>query len=150
MIDEVDRSLREWIATVLGDIPISLSPPEGEEKDGVKLYLLDLLEGPAPRERRNQALQLKARYLITVAADAPEEAHRRLGELAFAALESPDFEVELGALPTSLWQAFGVKPRPAFFLRVPVRRERPARKVPLVLEPLVIQAQPMTTQSMED
>jgi hypothetical protein len=150
MIDEVDRSLREWIGTVLGDSPVSLTPPAAEEKDGVTLYLLDLLEGPAPRERRSQPLQLKVRYLITVAADPPEEAHRRLGELAFAALESPDFEVELGALPVSLWQAFGVPPRPAFLLRVPVRRERPARKVPLVLEPIVIQAAPMTTQSMED
>lgn len=150
MIDEMDRSLREWIGTVLGETPVSLGPPAGEKEDGVKLYLLDLLEGPAPRERRSQPLQLKLRYLVTATAEEPEEAHRRLGELAFAALESPDFEVELGALPASLWQAFGVAPRPAFLLRVPVRRERPARKVPLVLEPIVIQAAPMTTQSMED
>lgn len=145
MIDEVDRSLREWIGTVLGETPVSLAPPASEEKAGVKLYLLDLLEGPAARERRSQPLQLKLRYLVTVAAEEPEEAHRRLGELAFAALESADFEVELGALPDSLWRAFGVMPRPAFLLRVPLRRERPARPVRRVLEPLVVHTAPLTT-----
>ena len=148
MIDEVDRSLREWITTVLGETPVSLLPPSPQDRqntapvEGVGLYLLDLQEGPAARERRNQPLQLKVRYLITVSAAEPEEAHRRLGELAFAALASPEFEVELG-VPTALWPAFGVPPRPAFLLRVAVRRERPERPVPLVTEPLVVEAAPV-------
>ncbi|HZH77837.1 MAG TPA: hypothetical protein VEY88_17555, partial [Archangium sp.] len=45
--------------------------------------------------------------------DSPERAHHVLGQLVFAAMEEPEFEVDLAPLPVALWSALGVPPRPA-------------------------------------
>ena len=142
MIDEVDRRLREWAATVVGEVPVSLAPPsrEREGEAGVGLYLFDLAESPSPRTSGPQPLQFLLRYLVTASSPEPEEAHRLLGELLFAALETPEMEVEVGAVPVALWQAFGAAPRPAFTLRMPMLKERRKRPVRRVLEPLVVEA----------
>lgn len=142
MIDEVDRRLQDWTATVVGKIPVSLAPPgrQGEEAPAVGLYLLEFAESPSPRTSGPQPLQVLLRYLVTASSPRPEEAHRMLGELLFAALETPELEVELGLVPLALWQAFGVAPRPAFTVRVPLLKERKTRPVRRVAEPLIVEA----------
>lgn len=145
MIDEVDRRLRDWAATVVGKVPVSLAPPgrQGEEESVVGLYLLELAENPSPRTSGPQPLQVLLRYLVTASSPQPEEAHHLLGELLFAAMETSEMEVTLEPLPVALWQAFGVMPQPAFTVRVPLQKERKARPLRRVLEPLVMAASPM-------
>ncbi len=143
MIDEVDQRLRSWVGRVIGDAPVSLTVPERESVDrGVGLYLLELSPAPPPRTARRPPLRVSLCYLVTTGGDSPERAHHVLGELVFAAMEEPGFEVDLAPVPVALWSALGVPPRPAFRLRVPLERERPMPAVPRVKEPLVIRTVP--------
>jgi hypothetical protein len=143
MIDEVDQRLKAWVGHVIGDTPVSLAvPARGSLERGVSLYLLELGALPPARTGRRTPLQFSVCYLITVSAETPERAHHLLGELVFAALEVPDFEVELAPVPLELWAAMGAPPQPAFRLRLPVRRERAEPSIPRVRAPLVIQTSP--------
>ena len=128
MIDEIDQRLRAWVGEVSGEVPVSFAVPgRNLPKRGVSLYLLELNAAPPARSVRRVPLQFSVCYLITVTAETPERAHQLLGELVFAALETPEFDVDLGAIPGELWTALGVPPQPAFRLRLPVRRERRAK-----------------------
>lgn len=141
MIDEMDRRLQDWAGTVVGAVPVSLAPPVRDEggEAAVSLYLLGLAESPSPRTSGPQPLQLQLRYLVTASSPEPEEAHRLLAELLFAALDTEKMQVEMEPVPLALWQAFGVAPRPAFTVRVPLIKERKTRPVRRVLEPLVVE-----------
>lgn len=145
MIDEVDQRLKAWVGRVLGEVPVSLNPPDRDSVDrGVGLYLLELGAAPPPRTERRPPLQLSVCYLVTAGgAGQPEQAHRQLGELAFAAMDEADFEVDLTPVPLGVWAGLGVVPRPSFRLRLPVRRERPMPAVPRVNVPLVAHAVPV-------
>ena len=146
MIEHMDQQLREWVEGVLGAVTLSLDPPEDERADkGINLYLLEVADAPALRSSRSSPLQLSLRYLMTSWADTPEEAHRLLGQLVFAAMETPEFEVELEPLPAATWMAIGAKLRPSIVLRVPLRKERPEPPVKLVRHPLVVQASSITS-----
>jgi hypothetical protein len=143
MIDEVDQRLKTWVGRVLGDAPVSLDVPDRESVDrGVGLYLLELGPAPPPRTGRRPPLRVSLCYLVTTGGDSPERAHHLLGELVFAAMEEPEFEVDLAPVPVALWTALGVAPRPSFRLRVPLERERPVPAVPRVKMPLVVRAMP--------
>lgn len=146
MIDQVDVFLEEWIASTLGDLPFSLAPPTGElDGKGVSCYLLELADFPPPRTTNRPPLQFYLRYLITTWAEDPQEAHRMLGELVFAAMENPELRVEFEPPPAATWSALGVTPRPSFILRIPLRRERPEPAVERVRVPLELRAAPIVT-----
>ena len=141
MIEQSDKQLIEWVKTVLGAVSVSLAPPERQPSGAqVNLYLLSLAAQPPPRTAQRPPLQIGLRYLVTTWAEKPEEAHRMLGELVFGALDNAGFGVDLAELPVALWSAFGIAPRPAFILSLPVRREKPMPQTPLVRQPLIIQA----------
>lgn len=146
MIDTVDQRLKTWVGRVLPDAPVSLALPDANPTQrGVGLYLLEL--APAPVLRTSCAtsrppLRLVLCYLVTTHADSPENAHRLLGDLAFAALEESELEVELSPVPIEIWAALGVPPRPAFRLRVSLERERPVPAIPRVRMPLTTRAVP--------
>jgi hypothetical protein len=143
MIDQVDERLRKWVQETLGILP-SLAPPGDTASDGeINLYLLELAERPPARGARRPPLQMTLRYLVTAWANQPEEAHRLLGKLTFAAMEHPDFEVKLNPIPAETWKALGVIPRPSFVLQVPLRKEQPTPPTQYVREPLVVQATPV-------
>ncbi len=115
MIDQVDGRLEDWIGTVLEGTNVSLAAPSGTETGrGIGLYLMELMHTPPPRGARRPPLQISLRYLVTTWAEKSEEAHRMLGELVFAAMEHPEFEVERDPVPVTLWTALGVAPRPSF------------------------------------
>jgi hypothetical protein len=67
-----------------------------------------------------------------------------LGDLAFAAMGTSEFTVDLDPPPPELWLALKLTPRPSFFLSLPVRQERPKAKVDYVRSALVVKAEPMT------
>lgn len=141
MIDEADARLQEWVKGVLGTIEVSLGAPKDMKAGrGVNLYLLEMLQAPQPRGIRRPPLEVLLRYLVTGWADDPQQAHQVLGTLVFAAMEQGDFEVEAERVPGDVWVALGIPPRPAFVLRVPVRRERPVAPVKMVTRPAVVKA----------
>jgi uncharacterized protein DUF4255/carboxypeptidase family protein len=147
MIDKADQQLREWVSSVVRPVETVLSLPDDQTK-GIRigLYLMDLAQAPTPRGTKRPPLQVWLRYLVTAWSPQPEEAHRLLGELLFAALEKPEteppeFEVITEPLPVEVWTALGTSPRPSFFLRMPLRRERTQKQAPLVRTPLVISGQ---------
>jgi hypothetical protein len=138
VLEELDGRIKEWAGTVLGPAEITLEPPgDGRQGEGASLYLLEILSAPPFRDAR-PPLQVALRYLVTAWAQEPEGAHRILGRLAFAALEHPEFEFDPEPPPTAIWAAFGLAPRPGFFLRALVRRERPYTPAPVVKGPLAI------------
>lgn len=148
MIDALDRELLEWLKDAAPKSAVSLAPPPAEapEQPAVSCYLLELASAPPARGLSGAGrapLQLGLRYLVSVAAASPLEAHRVFGPLVFAAMDRPGCEVDLHAPPPALWQALGVIPRPAFLLQVPLRQERPEPAAGIVLQPIVINQAPL-------
>jgi Pvc16 N-terminal domain len=128
LIDEVDRQLKEWVSSVLSGVAVSLAAPLDQTTgSGVGLYLLRIAKAPPARAGRGRPpLQLTLNYLVTTWSDDPEQSHRLLGELAFAALAHTEYEVEIEPAPVAVWRAFGIAPRPSFTLSVRLQREWPA------------------------
>jgi hypothetical protein len=146
VFERTDRQLVDWAQRVLETSQITLTPPNNSQSgQGVSLYLLSMASAFPAHASGRPPLQIALRYLVTTWADQPEEAHRLLGRLAFAAMETSEFEIEFEPLSVQDWLAFGITPRPAFVLRVPARFVRPEPDTPLVHAPLVLQSTPTTT-----
>ncbi|MBN9682486.1 MULTISPECIES: hypothetical protein [unclassified Corallococcus] len=112
------------------DAPVHLGVPDREALDrGVCLYLLELGPAPLTRAGKRGGLQFTVCYLVTVGAETPERAHRLLGDLVFAAMSDKELEVDLSPVPAALWAGLRSVPRPAFRLRVQVRKEQPLAEV---------------------
>jgi hypothetical protein len=148
MIDQIYQRLTEWVQKTLGQIELSFDRPEDQKAgSGINLYLLDMIDTPSPRGTKRAPLQLSLHYLVTSWAGQPAEAHRLLSELAFAAMEYPETEVEFKPLSADLWIALDIKPRPSFVLKVPLRKERPEPAAQYVRKPIVVQAMPAVSLS---
>ena len=144
MIEDVDQRLKDWVGTVLTGTAVSLSPPVDHGAEPlVGLYLLDLHPSPPAKGPRRRPLQILLRYLVTTSAEHPEAAHAMLWALVFAAMQEAEFDVDLEPVPASLWTAFGILPRPAFMLRVPLRFARPQEDVTFVQAPIEVQHLPL-------
>lgn len=144
MIDSIDLQLQDWAQALYPDAVVTFVPPlQGEAIDTprIHLYLLHVVPGltRAMSPTQGAVSELRLRYLVTVDADEPTVAHRVLGELAFAALESLDYELDLEPLSADFWQALGVVPQPSIVLRISLRRDRPLPEAPVVREPLVLE-----------
>ncbi len=143
MIEDADQHLKDWALTVLESTEVSLaSPGVIEAGPVVSIYLTDILPAPRTSTSRRLPLQTSLRYLVTAWADSPEAEHRLLGQLVFAAMEHPEFEVELAAQPAEFWLAFGIPPRPAFMLRLPVQVERPEPQTGRIRHPVDVRFSP--------
>ncbi len=143
MIDQVDQQLQQWAREAAGGWSVSLdAPQDGLPGHGVNLYLLQLSPAPPPSTGRTAPYQFHVHYLVSTWATEPPAAHHALGNLLLAALEQTDMEVELTPVPVETWRALGVRPRPAFMLRVLVRRPRPEPLTHYVKSPLVIKTTP--------
>ena len=148
MIEQTDQRLKQWAASLLNSVNISLTPPGAVSSgEGISLYLMNLVAAPPPRGIKRPPHQIMLYYLVTAWAEDLEQAHRLLGTLLFAALEHNEFEVECEPVPVATWQAFGIHPQPSFMLRVPLRQERPEIPAKLVRAPLVIQSAPLLSLS---
>lgn len=148
MIHLVDQNLKAWVQQVLGDVNVSFAAPHNDSSDGISrqdvgIYLLRMIHKPAATSRYALPLEISLHYLITTWANTPEAAHQLLGELAFAALENPEFEVQLEPPSMDTWIALSRMPRPCFILSVPLKRDRPQRVAPLVRTMPVLQTSPM-------
>ncbi|MGG6295123.1 Pvc16 family protein [Leptolyngbya sp. AN02str] len=146
MIELIDRSLKDWVTSVVGSAEVSFAAPSDTHTgQGVGLYLLELAYKPSASSTFRLPLQLSLHYLVTTWAESAEQAHHLLGKLIFAAIETPDFEVQIEPIPVAVWVAFHVVPRPAFVLRVPLKRDRPQTIAPPVRVAPDVQVSPSTT-----
>jgi hypothetical protein len=141
------RLTDQWIRAALGpDVPVlvgAIADAAPSSETSVTLTLLHI--APAPRLRTGAGippLQLRARYLVTVAAPEATAERQALAELAFAAGPGTEVELEATAPSPELWQSLGVRARAALFVSVLLQRERRRPPVPRVRQPLVTQFSP--------
>lgn len=143
MIDEIDRRLKSWIDEMLDEVEVSLDAPvEGKQGNGVNAYLLELSPKRSERTLKREPLQISLRYLLTTWAPSPEKAHRLLADLLFAAMNQSEFEVDIEPVTLDTWKVLGLRPRPAFYLTTPLRRDLPEEVVPRVAQPISVQMLP--------
>jgi hypothetical protein len=148
VIDSIDLQLRGWVQALLPDTSVEFAPPAQRDVSDaliVHLYLLQILPSLTRLQAASAISVLRLRYLIAISGGEPTVSHRLLGELAFAALESDEFEVDLEPLGADIWSALGVLPQPSLVLQVPLRRERPHPEAPLVRVPLVLDTATITS-----
>lgn len=136
-IDEVDTLLVSWAEEVLGDADVTVGPPGMSGEEEVVLHLLEIRPRQPARGATPAPLTLQLRYLVSAWSDPPEAAHRRLGSLAFAALEDERLEFD-PLVPPSLWRDLGVPPRAGFVIGIELTRPRAMRSAPLVERPLEV------------
>jgi hypothetical protein len=135
MIDQIDAGLTKWVEGVVAGVRPSFAPPsDAEDGLAISLYLLEIVDDPRRQHSGRPKLQPSLRYLVTTRAGEPQDAHRLLGVLFYAALDNPDYEVELDRVDTELWSALGIAPRPAFILRLPLPHEWTLPELPLVTQ----------------
>jgi len=104
----------------------------------VTLTLIDIAPAPLPRGAAGiTPLQLRARYLVTIAAADAIAERQALAELAFAAGPATGVQLEPATLALDLWRSLGVSIRPALLVSVLMQRERRGRPVRRVRQPLV-------------
>jgi hypothetical protein len=144
VIERVDQELKAWATEVLPGTEVSFEPPAAAPDADIGLCLIELADLPPARGHGRAPLQVRLGYLVTASADTASEAHRRLGELLFAAMDHPDYEVCFLEASWPYWLAAGVAPRPGFILTLPLRRERPVAPAPSVTEPLVLRRASIT------
>lgn len=145
MIENIDQKLMEWAGALISGIEVSLGAPEEKDGEAVGMYLMDILPSSPAHGKRRAPLQVMLRYLITTCAKKPLDAHEMLGRLLFAAMEHPEYEVELGPVSAHVWAAFGIVPRPSFMICLPLRFERPDLTKHKVSAPLQIRRSPLST-----
>ena len=144
MIDQVDRELKQWVKGIVAEVDVVVGlPRQLEGKRGVSLYLLALAEPPAAWKHRQATTRVALRYLVTAWATDDEDAHSLLGKLIGAALEKREYELDLTEPPAAIWAAFGIAPRPAFTLYLPLPLERLELSAKLVRGPLVVRGSPV-------
>jgi hypothetical protein len=140
--DATEERLADWVRSALGKIKAELAwgaPLASAKSPTTSLTLLEITPTPLPRTTEKPPLKLKLRYLLTVQAPDPQDAHGLLVSLAFSAMDETDWDVELGSLPPAVWEALGVPLQPSIVLNVPLLQERPVRRVSRVREPMVLQ-----------
>jgi Carboxypeptidase regulatory-like domain len=136
----LDLIVREWVRSVDPTAEISFSAPTAAQAGrGVSVYLLELAPHPSGRGASRSPLGIWLRYLVTTWADGVADAHDLLLDLAFAAMDRTDLEVDAEPLAAGMWAALNAIPQPSFMIRIAARRERPEPAVKPVLLPLRIE-----------
>jgi hypothetical protein len=147
LIDDIDEKLTDWMTAVLGATPVSLSAP-GPNSDhrGISLYLVEIQRRQGARgTEKKPPLQLLLRYLVSVQGDDPIQSHRQLWQLLLDAerrAQANEWILELEPPPAELWLSFGIPPRPAFVLGIPLQHQWRQPRVPRVATPPELQTSP--------
>jgi hypothetical protein len=148
VIQEIDEQLESWVEQVLPRAEVAFDEIASARAEAdVCLHLLELEHLPTPRGESRPSLQVRLSYLVTTGGQDPKEAHKRLGELLFAALADPSYEVRFESLSGSFWSAAKTAPRAAFVLSVPLRHPVDITPAELVREPLVVDGSAISSLS---
>jgi hypothetical protein len=147
VIEAVDKSVRDWVKSVVKGVDVVLDAPcASADKPAIHLHLLEVQSAVPANRDHPRSVELMLNYLVTVAAAETEVAHRVFGNLLAAALGRSEYEVELPQLGPEFWTAFGVAPRPAFFLKCPLTVSR-EQQVPRIREAPEIRLKPAAVLS---
>jgi hypothetical protein len=136
VIDEVDQEVTRWVDQVLPGTNVTLDGPAAAAD--VALHLFEIADLPTAHTEERRLLQVRLGYLVTTPGDDVALAHKRLGQLLFAALTHPDYSVRFPGDLAAYWSAAGIPPRPSFILTVPLRQPLPGGPPPPVKAPLVV------------
>jgi hypothetical protein len=138
VIDGIDAQLAAWVEQVVPGASVSFEMPQTTETADVGVFLMGLADMPPARGEERPPLQVELDYLVTTPGADVAVAHKRLGDLLFAAMAHADFDVRFPSGMAAFWSAAAAPPRPSFVLAVPLRQtvEQPAR--PPVRQPLVV------------
>jgi hypothetical protein len=143
VFDQMDATLKDWVAQALGSIEITLDAPvDSRPGKGVSLHLIEMAFSFPSSGYPTPELRLDLRYLVSTWAETQEEAHRLLGQLVFAALSNATFN-DLHPVSPETWQAFNARPRPGFILQAPVTLAKPEEVTKIVTQPLIVQSSPL-------
>lgn len=149
--------LQTWLKQHLPDIPVQIVDTGQPAGDCICMALCDV--GAVERFLPNRAdgsrpLRVRMTYRLTAPFARPEDGHRVLCEIMFAALENPIAYGPDGALiPVEVLASatardrFGPQPGAGLYLEIVAERAAGARDAPPVLEPAVINAGQSRTPS---
>jgi len=142
--DEVTRGLLDWVRRhdSGGRVDVQTLGRESEE-DGIDIRLLDVAPRLEPRVRGRIDRTLALDYLVTVRFADPIAEHRRVAELAFAAMANPFYEIVADRPPAQACLALGLKPSAGLVLRAQARLSEDQPRAPLVREPAITRIVPL-------
>jgi len=155
VLSDADGRLRAWLAAAAGDTTVASGLPEDDDTDrgtgaqrgagdtGLTTYLLAIepARKMAPDPHRPAPVVLRLRYVVAAHGSSDAEALDLIDQLLAASVDAPlptDLEVDFAPVPIDVWQALGVRPRPAVNVLVTARYAPPVPEVPLVREPLKV------------
>ncbi|MEM1180768.1 MAG: hypothetical protein AAGM22_20655 [Acidobacteriota bacterium] len=131
--------LKTWVNEALGEVEMSFEVPSSGRTAEPTVFLYAVgVEDLAYRHgtTRGRAPQgFRFRYVVATGAPTAPQAQELLGELLFSAMDEAGFDVDLSGHDSSLWQTFGIPPRPSFFLLTSVERTREEFIAPRIQEP---------------
>lgn len=132
-IEVADQYLEEWLGTVAHPAKVHfVAPSEMKGKQGVCVYLIEVLTDTSTRGLQQPPLSISLRYLLTTWNETSTEEHSLLGRIVFAGAENKEIEVEPGSLPLAAWPSLGLNIRPSIVLKIALHRSRPAKLPPRV------------------
>src|SRR4029450_2400339 len=131
VLSDADGRLRAWLAEAAGDTPVVPGPPAddggtrratGAERaaggSGLTTYLLAIEPAPKLAGDPHPPVPVVPRLRSPVAPPGPSDAEalELIDRLLAASVDTPlpaDLEVDFAGVPIDVWQALGVRPRPA-------------------------------------
>jgi Carboxypeptidase regulatory-like domain len=115
----------------------------GAGDPGLTAYLLAI--EPAHKlandPHRPAPVVLRLRYVVAAHGPSDAAALELIDRLLVASVDTPlpaDLEVDFAPVPIDVWQALGVRPRPAVTVRVMARYAPATPEVPVVRQPLKV------------
>lgn len=145
VLTDADDKLRAWLRAAAGGADVVAGPPpdaptqDGEAALGAYLLAVEPVPRVATDKYRPAPVVLRLRYLVAPQAADDRAALELVDRLLEATYDAPlpdDLEVDLAPAPTDVWQALGVRPRPALTVQVTARfLPRPAERQ-MVRQPL--------------
>ncbi|WP_316204473.1 carboxypeptidase-like regulatory domain-containing protein [Bradyrhizobium sp. SZCCHNS3051] len=93
-VDEATQALVGWIGRVVPHVAVSVrSARETEPRDGITVRLLQVTPRARPRTAASP-LELSLRYDVALQLGDPLAEQRAIGEIVFAALLAPDYQID--------------------------------------------------------
>lgn len=124
-MNTIFQQVCDWVRGTLGEVEITAEPPQNaSDTVTVSIYFKNMDISPAVGVSSvGKRLQLLAAYLITIASPNRDDANNAIVKLAFSAMLTGNFTPVFNPLSAEEWLAFGVAPKPALMIHMPITYE---------------------------